>query len=318
DPRITNPTNSQLLSGTFAGTFIPGTGDPLNGIIQGTDPRVPKGFRKEQPINWEPRIGFAWDLTGAGKTVLRGMGGVYHAYRPGGGTTGGNLVSNPPFQRGLTIPGTASNTVNDLVNLPPNPVGPSSINAVETHSQTPTIYNFSLGIQQDIGFKTVMEISYVGSQMRHLGEKRNINSVPDMARFVDCTVFAANICHPENRNPHNGNGAINDNFLRPYRGFADINQIEYIGTANYNALQIQLNRRYTKGFQFGIAYTYSKTLDNSKDDDTGDVFYGRPYRLFNHSVADFDQTHIFTANYIWDIPSPGGFLKHIFGNWQAS
>jgi hypothetical protein len=318
DPRITNPTNSQLLNGTFAGTFIPGTGDPLNGIIQGTDRTVPKGFRKEQPINWEPRLGFAWDLTGAGKTVLRGMGGVYHAYRPGGGTTGGNLVSNPPFQRGLTIPGTASTTVNDLVNLPANPVGPSNINAVETHSQTPTIYNFSLGIQQDLGFKTVMEISYVGSQMRHLGEKRNLNSVPDTARFVDCTVFPANICHPENRNPFTGNGAISDNFLKPYRGFGDISQIEYVGTATYNGLQLQLNRRYTKGFQFGIAYTYSKTLDNSKDDDTGDVFYGRPYRLFNHSVADFDQTHIFTANYIWDIPSPGGFLKHIFGNWQAS
>src|SRR5262249_36027990 len=138
DPR--NP--NQLLNKNLVGTFIPGTGDQLNGIIQGTDPTVPKGFRKEQPINWEPRIGFAWDLTGAGKTVLRGMGGVYHAFRPGGGTTGGNLVSNPPFQSGLTIPGTSTTTVSDLAGLPANPVGPSSLNAVETHSQTPTIYNF--------------------------------------------------------------------------------------------------------------------------------------------------------------------------------
>lgn len=314
DPR--NPT--QTLNKNLVGTFVPGTGDQLNGMILGTDPNVPKGFRQEQAINWEPRIGFAWDLSGAGKTVLRGMGGVYHAVRPGGGTTGGNLVSNPPFQAGLTIPGTTTSTVNDLASLPINPVGPSSINVVETHSQTPTIYNFSLGIQQDIGFKTVMEISYVGSQMRHLGEKRNLNGVPDTARFVDCSIVPANVCHPENRNPFSGNGAISDVFLKPYRGFNDISQIEYVGTATYNGLQLQLNRRYTKGFQYGVAYTYSKTMDQAKDDDTGDVFYPRPYRLFNHAPADYDQTHIFTANYIWDVPSPGGFLKHIFGNWQAS
>ena len=163
-----------------------------------------------------------------------------------------------------------------------------------------------------------MEISYVGSQMRHLGEKRNLSGVPDTARFVDCSVVPANVCHPENRNPFSANAAISDVFLKPLRGFNDVSQIEYVGTATYNGLQAQLNRRYTKGFQYGIAYTYSKTLDNSKDDDTGDVFYGRPYHLFNHSVADFDQTHIFTANYIWDIPSPSGFLKHILGNWQAS
>ena len=317
--RALNPVTGTLSANTnLVGTFVSGSGDQLNGIIKGTDPTVPKGFRQEQAINWEPRIGFAWDLTSAGKTVLRGMGGVYHAYRPGGGTTGGNLVSNPPFQAGLTIPGTTTTTIADLANLPANPTGPSKINAVETHSQTPTIYNFSLGIQQDIGFKTVMEISYVGSQMRHLGEKRNLNSVPDAARFVDCSVVPANMCHPENRNPFSANGAISDVFLKPYRGFDDISQIEYVGTATYNALQLQLSRRYTKGFQYGVAYTYSKTLDNSKDDDTGDVFFSRPYRLFNHGPADFDQTHIFTANYIWDVPSPGGFLKHLLGNWQAS
>jgi hypothetical protein len=48
---------------------------------------------------------------------------------------------------------------------------------------TPTIYNFSMGIQQEIGFKTILEVSYVGSLARHLGERRNINAVPDGARF---------------------------------------------------------------------------------------------------------------------------------------
>src|SRR5262249_10502634 len=154
-----------------------------------------------------------------------------------------------------------------------------------------------LGIQQDIGFKTIVEISYVGSLARHLGERRNINGVPDTAKWIDV--------HPENRNPFsavttNGPhlvGTLADNFLRPYRGFADINLVTWSGSSNYNGLQVQVNRRYTQRFQYGVAYTWSKTFDYANDD-SSDVNNGRPYRAFNYGPADFDQSHIFTVNYI--------------------
>ena len=71
--------------------------------------------------------------------------------------------------------------------------GRPGLNAVEIHTKTPTIYNFSMGIQQDIGYGTILEVSYVGSLARHLGERRNINAVPDGARFVEL--------NPQNRNP---------------------------------------------------------------------------------------------------------------------
>src|SRR5207253_5225067 len=104
-------------------------------------------------------------------------------------------------------------------------IRPSSINAVEVHSHTPTSYNFSMGVQQDIGFKTVMEVSYVGSLARHLGQRININGVPDGARLGT-----------NNIDPVTGN-RIKDEFLRPFRGYGDITLTQWAGTSNYNSLQ---------------------------------------------------------------------------------
>jgi hypothetical protein len=94
------------------------------------------------------------------------------------------------------------------------------------------------------------------------------------------------------------------------------------GTSNYNGLQVQVSRRYAQRFQFGLAYTWHKTLDYANDD-SSDVFYARPYKAFNYGVADHDQTQIFTANYIWDVPGLGKKLGNrlataIFDGWQLS
>jgi carboxypeptidase family protein len=310
--RARNPLTGEIIANTaLVGTFVPGTGDMLNGIVVGTDPNVSHGFKDPAPIQVEPRFGFALDIFGSGKTVLRAHGGVYHSTRTGGGTTGGNLVGNPPFQRNVTID---FGNIDNLVNLLGTALQrPSALNAVEIHTKTPTIYNFSMGIQQDIGYGTIVEVSYVGSLARHLGERRNINSVPDGARFL--------ALNPQNRNPFS-TGALGDDFLRPFQGYADINVVMGSGTSNYNALQVQVSRRYATRFQYGIAYTWHKTLDYANDD-SNDVFFSRPYKEFNYGPANHDQTHIFTANYIWDIPALGSRLnnrlaKALFDNWQLS
>src|SRR5262245_53739807 len=233
---------------------------------------------------------------------------VYHAPRVGGGTTGGNLVNNQPANRTFSID---FGNINNLASLVGTAITrPSALNSVEVDSHTPSIYNFTVGIQQEIGFQTIMEVSYVGSFARHLGQRININGVPDGARLGT-----------NNIDPVTGNRIGND-FLRPYRGYADINTVTWGGTSNYNSLQVQVSRRYTQGFQYGIAYTYSKSFDYANDD-SSDIFYGRPYKDFNYAPSDFDQTHIFTVNYIYDVPSLGrrydnGFVKAVFDNWQIS
>ncbi|HEV8485888.1 MAG TPA: carboxypeptidase regulatory-like domain-containing protein, partial [Blastocatellia bacterium] len=311
--RARNPVTGQLFTLTGAnagliGAIVPGSGEANNGLVLGTDPNTPRGYRKTRPVDFEPRLGFAWDIFGEGKTVLRAMGGVYHAPRVGGGTTGGNLVNNQPANRTLSID---FGSIDQLANLTGTAlIRPSSINAVEINSHTPASYNFSLGIQQDIGLKTVMEVSYVGSFTRHLGERRNINGVPDGARLGT-----------NNIDPVTGSRFGND-FLRPYRGYADINTVLWSGTSNYNSLQVQVNRRYTRGFQYGVAYTYSKSLDYANDD-SDDLAFPRPYRAFNYAPSNFDQTHIFTVNYIYDVPGlsrrwDNGVVKAFFDGWQVS
>jgi hypothetical protein len=311
--RARNPITGQLIPLTGAnaglvGAIVPNSGNPNNGLAIGTDPNTPTGYRTTRAIDFEPRAGLAWDIFGSGKTVLRGQAGIYHAPRVGGGTTGGNLVNNQPANRSFSID---YGNIDNLANLTGTAVTrPSSLNAVEVDSKTPSIYNFTLGIQQDIGFKTVMEISYVGSFARHLGQRININGVPDGARLGT-----------NNIDPVTGNRIGND-FLRPYRGYADINQVNWGGTSNYNSLQVQVSRRYTQGFQYGIAYTYSKSFDYANDD-SSDVFFPRPYKDFNYAPSDFDQTHIFTINYIYDVPSlsrryDNGFVRAVFDHWQIS
>ena len=316
--RAQNPITGELLTNTaLVNTFVPNTGNKLNGIAVGTDPGVARGFKDPAAFQVEPRFGFALGLFESGKTVLRGHIGVYHSSRTGGGTTGGNLVSNPPFQRAVTIDFGA---IDNLVNLVSTALErPTALNAVEVHTKTPTIYNYSFGIQRDIGYGTIVEISYVGSQARHLGERRNINALRDGVKFVDL--------HPENRNPFSttsalGNGPLGDDFLRPFQGYGDINVVMGSGTSHYNALQVQVLRRYAKGFQYGAAYTWHKTLDYANDD-SSDVNFLRPYKAFNYGPADHDQTHIFSANYIWDLPGLSRiwdtkFVRGVFNGWQLS
>ena len=324
DPREVNSANPTLLNKNLVRAIIPGSGDTTNGLALPTDPSTPRAYRETPSIYYEPRVGFAWDIFGKGNTILRGMGGLYHMPRVGGGTGGASsLGNNPPQQRTFQI---LNGNINNIANLTNTAaLFPVTISALEVHSNIPSTANFSLGVQQEIGFKSVLEVSYVGAYARHLGERRNINAVPDSSRFVDCTITARYgvPCHQENRDPLTASSSKNNDFLRPYRGYGDINLVMYSGTSNYNGLQMQLNRRYTHGFQFGIAYTYSKSFDYANDD-SSDVSLPRPYKSFNYAASDFDQTHILTGNYIYDIPrfsrkfNNNSVIKAIFDGWQLS
>ncbi|PYS88593.1 MAG: hypothetical protein DMF62_09210 [Acidobacteria bacterium] len=311
--RARDPITGQLfpLTGTnsgLVGAIVPGSGNPTNGLMLNSDPSTPRGFRITRAVDIEPRLGFAWDILGSGKTVIRGMGGMYHAPRIGGGTTGGNLVNNPPATRTVSID---FGNIDQLANLSGTALfRPTALNAVELNSHTPVTYNFSIGFQQDIGFDTLVEVSYVGSRSRYLGELRNINGIPDGAKLGT-----------NNIDPVTGS-RLGDDFLRPYRGYGNINMITWGGNSRYDGLQVQVNRRYTRSFQYGIAYTYSKTQDRANDD-SSDVFFPRPYNAFNYGPADFDQPHILTVNYIWDLPKlskiwDNGFVRTVFDGWQIS
>jgi hypothetical protein len=144
---------------------------------------------------------------------------------------------------------------------------------------------------------------------RHLIQRRNLNTVPYGARF-----------DPANADPTNPRIALPDNFFRPYPGYGNVTYQENSGTSNYNGLHVALNRRFTGGIQFGVAYTWSKTMGLTDSDQQGLPMY-RPYRIWNYGRLGFDQTHKMVINYLWELPKlsrvlPHPVVRHIFDNWE--
>jgi hypothetical protein len=95
-----------------------------------------------------------------------------------------------------------------------------------------------------------------------------------------------------------------------------------IGTSSYHSLQVSLNRRFAKGIQYGIAYTYSKAMDLT-DGEAGAIPLYQSLRVWAYGKAGFDQTHNFILNYNWDLPKltkvlPNPVVGVVFDNWQVS
>jgi hypothetical protein len=168
--------------------------------------------------------------------------------------------------------------------------------------------NFSFGVQQNVGFGTVLDVSYVGSLGRHLAWQRDLNYIPMGARFQ-----AANIDSTTGK-------VMDDKFLRPIAGFNNINRMENAGTSNYHSMQVTVNRRFTNGLQIGGAWTWSKAM-TYVDSDTTNIAVLVPIRIWNYGMAGFDRTHVVKINFLWNLPkapwrNPGARL--IFNDWQLS
>lgn len=159
-----------------------------------------------------------------------------------------------------------------------------------------------------------MDVSYVGNVGRHVIQSVNLNAIPYGARF-----------DVNNIDPTTGS-ALPSTFYRPIPGYGGIGQLVNAGITNYNSLQAALNRRFTKGMSFGVSYTWSHTLGTGSGEGDGLARF-RPWRIWNYGPANFDQTHMFIFNYVWDLPKPSKFVDSsgarlvvgsILDNWQVS
>ena len=304
-----DPVTRQTLNAVYIGAYVPGTGDPANGMVLATDPGVPRGFRDTLAPDIEPRLGVAYDLFGTGTTVFHASAGMFHNARLGGGNLGN--LRNPPF---INNPIVFFSTLDAI--LVPNFTSllrPVNVNALDPDVKTPSSYNWSAGIRRDIGWGTVVDFTYTGSAGRHLEMEYNINSVPDGARFLDQ--------NPQNDDPSQpGLQALPPEFLRPYRGYQDIIVRSNWGTSDYHSLQIQANRRYIRGIQFGGAYTWARAKGVG-DEDPARVALNRPLEAWHYATAGYNQNHSLVVNYTWSLPSTGsnnGFARAVLDGWQIS
>jgi len=294
------------------GAQVPGTGDLNNGLVLATDGSYPAGFKDQPPLLPEPRVGFAYDVRGDGRTAVRGSIGMFHNTRMSGNVNW-QATRNPPLQFNPQIFYGSMDTV--LQSTGSN--FPSDVQGFEKETRTPTLYSYSIGVQRDIGWGTVVDAAYVGSQAHNLLQTRNLNLVPYGAHFLAA-----------NQDPTRSGVALADNFYRPYPGYANVWFFENSGKSDYNALQVQAHRRFAKGLQFAVAYTLSRSRDYTSNNETGTgvnmqiATYQDP-NTWNYGLSSYDQTHLAVFNYVWDLPKASArwnnaFTRGLLDNWQIS
>ncbi len=308
-----NPVTGEIGPAVLIGAIVPGTGSTQNGLVLDTDPTYPHGFKDAPPLLVEPRVGVAYDFAGDGKSAVRASFGVFYNTRVSGNVNW-QASRNPPIQYNPQIFYGTMGTLLQSTGVD----FPSAVQGFEKQTRTPKLYSYTVGFQRDLGWATVVDVAYVGSKGRHLLQTRNLNFVPYGARF-----------DPRNQDPTQRAGtALPDNFFRPYPGYGELNYFENSGISNYNALQVQANRRFTRGIQFGVAYTYATSKDYTSASETGTggnmriATYQDP-RDWNYGYSSFDRRHQAVINYTWDLPR-GSALWHtalmraILDDWQLS
>lgn len=298
-----DPRNGAIAPVTYIGLFVPGSGNYAPGMAVGGK-GAPEGLYTT-PFSVAPRFGFAYDPQGNGKTAIRGGFGMFYD-RPQGNVYSGT-VGQPPASYNPTVSFGNLDTFLQASGV----VGPPSVTVVESAQQSlPQTMNFSIGVQRELGFRSVIDASYIGSLARHLIIQRNTNSIPMYAQF-----------DPANVDSTTGS-PLPDNYLRPYLGMGSINMRTFDGTSNYHGVQLSANRRMTNGLQYGVSYTYAKSLGTANADFGGVSFYF-PARQRNYGPLSFDIRHMAVFNYNYEIPNLGKkYNNRILGmatdNWQIS
>ncbi len=317
-----NPMTGAVYPYVQQGTFDSASfsGLPFSGIAQ-----YQSHFWKTPPLALGPRIGFAWDVFGNGKTAVRGGFGIFYGrafsvdYIGANGPGTGPIAAPPNFVAPLFLYSTVANLQGAQPYYTPQNVygGPQNYPA-------PATYNWSFGVQRDIGHGMILDVAYVGNVAHHQGGNANdFNAVAPYTTWTPsgCAAPVNGGCpNPTYFDPTSSNGGTggfySTNLIRALAGgyrYGSITTFTSLGESYYDALQVQLNRRFASRLQFGLNYTWSKTI------------------VYNHTMwlpdyltkAVVNRPQAVNINFGYDIPNgsslwKNSFTKQVLDGWHLA
>jgi hypothetical protein len=329
--QVVNPTTGFITGGNpYNGIVVPGAGVPndaaghfavfgqelttsniasINQELQysGMARGLPLSVVGTQYHDFQPRLGFAWDPTGSGKSSIRAGAGIFYNH---------NTLSDVTLEGGVTPFQLASEVFNGLADCPGSAVTasrtcatssagapelPIPMTGTDLKNDTPVVYAWNFTLEHMFFNNMLVDVGYVGNRGRHLPINADLNE-PAIGTFT---------------NP--ANTGINEDALRPYPGIGGAMATEQEGNSKYDGLQVSVQRRFTKDLQFQVAYTYSKAFDMA--DSIYSIVTDTYNPKYNWQPAGFNQTHNFIFTWVYNLP----ILRHntslvgkALGGWELS
>jgi len=336
----TDPHNNIL--GWFPGQESVVFPNAPTGILYPGDPGTPnRGLVFPDKNNFAPRIGFAWDMFGNAKLVMRGGYGIFYDIEDGALNL--QFGGQPPFGAVANFDPTDSNGPQPGVDLISDPFTPAGLTnpfpfasagkvgtfsvplisfafVVDPHFRTPYSQNFNFGFQYQLTSDTMVEAAYVGSLGRKLISSEELNA--PVVAIEQQQLANAGFVNPDCARPLGGCPDPTDP-----NGFAtNVTQIitnQSNGLSDSHELQVTVDKRFTHGFNLRGAYTWAKTIDISSGFRARSAEYTDPNNpRLDRGLADFDATHRLVISGLWEMPwgkwIGNGVLHTVVEGWQFS
>lgn len=319
-----------------AGTPVTSSGTPanlLNGLVFAGQNGTPDGFFSGKKKNFAPRVGFAYDLTGDGKTSLRAGYGIGYS-RLAVQAIYNSFGQNPPYTQSSNINlGTLENPTSGTA----SGLTPQTLDAVGPTFTPTMLQSFSATVERQLFPSAVLSVAYAGSLFRHMdtfGYDQNqplpVSAPTQFSATTNC-IAGQPLVSSYDFDPCINSNKSSANFTRPYQGYSNIYTEAGIGSGNYNALQAGFVYR-KNSVNATVAYAYSKSLSqfgHTSNTGGGSIAGGGGQGIQDwrnlaaeYGPSNFDRTHVLTFSGVYDIQafrhSSNLLERQVLGGWSLA